>query len=110
MEKCTTYILAHRESIAALITEHGASLPATPEADAIRRHLMDHIYALAGFRYAGCPVDTRALCKDTYALLGDIATAHQAAHSCTSAGTGACPFLKSILARRASMARSGVIF
>lgn len=107
MEKYTTYILAHRESIAALITEHGASLPATPEADAIRRHLLDHIATLAGVRG---PVDTRALCKDTYALLGDIATAHQAAHSCTSAGTGACPFLKSILARRASMARSGVIF
>ena len=106
-DKYTKYLLQHRESIARLITQHGASLPATAEADAIRRHLLDHIATLSGLRG---PVDPVQLCKDTYTLLGDIGLAHQAAHGCASAGSGACPYLKSLHTRRASMARAGVIF
>ena len=33
-DKYTQYLLQHRESIARLITQHGANLPATTEADA----------------------------------------------------------------------------
>jgi hypothetical protein len=106
-DKYTQYLLQHRESIAKLITQHGASLPATTEADTIRRHLLDHIATLSGLRG---PVDPVQLCKDTYTLLGDIGLAHQAAHQCRDTGSSACPYLKSIHARRASMARAGIIF
>ena len=106
-DKYTQYILQHRESIARLITQHGASLPATTEADTIRRHLLDHIATLSGLRG---PVDPAQLCKDTYTLLGHIAQAHKAAHQCRDTNPGACPYLKALHARRASMARAGIIF
>lgn len=106
-DKYTKYLLQHRESISRLITQHGASLPATAEADAIRRHLLDHIATLSGLRG---PVDPVQLCKDTYTLLGHIAQAHKAAHQCRDTGSSACPYLKSLHARRASMARAGIIF
>ena len=106
-DKYTQYILQHRESIARLIAQHGASLPATTEADAIRRHLLDHIATLSGLRG---PVDPAQLCKDTYTLLGEIGLAHQAIHLCRDTGPSACPYLKALYARRASMARAGIIF
>lgn len=107
MEKYTQYILAHRENIAALITTHGHSLPHTTTGDFLRRHLLDHIATLSGMRG---PVDPQQLCKDTYTLLGEIATAHQQQHRCLSAGPGACPYLKKLYATRAAMARAGVIY
>lgn len=106
MEKHTQYILAHRENIAALITTHGSSLPRTAAGDHLRRHLLDHIATLSGMRG---PVDPRQLCKDTYTLLGEIATAHQQQHHCRDTGAAACPYLKKLYATRAAMARARVI-
>lgn len=99
-----SYLTKHGAAIAQLLTQHAATLPDTLAAANIRCHICDICAALSG----AIPANPAKLCLTIYTLLAEIADAHSAACGCT--GRTPCPYLKSILARRASMARAAVIF